>query len=82
MPARRCGGLGSAGGSYEAFVRAAGLVQSRSFHVNAENWLTGQCTEGGTPAAGMAGKQVFIRVCLPCIFIVLAARMHALPLRQ
>lgn len=27
-------------------MRAAGLVQSRSFHVRAENWLTGQQVEG------------------------------------
>lgn len=34
------------GRSYPAFVRAAGLVQSRSFHVRAENWLTGRQVEG------------------------------------
>ena len=41
--------------SYEAFVRAAGLVQSRSFHVNEENWITGLTTEGAVPTtAGIA----------------------------
>ena len=49
---------------YEAFMRAAGLVQSRSFHVNTENWLTGQRTEGGSPGPAMAGELVSIRLCL------------------
>ena len=43
--------------SFEAFVRAAGLVQSRSFHVNAENWLTGESTEGATPGPAMADRE-------------------------
>jgi hypothetical protein len=31
----------------EAFVYAAGMVQSRAFHLRQENWVTGQSHEGG-----------------------------------
>lgn len=54
--------------SYEAFVRAAGLVQSRSFHVNTENWLTGQCTEGGTSAPAMLSSTSAPQSTCPAVF--------------
>ena len=31
---------------YDAFEYAAGMVQSRSFHVNMENFITGETLEG------------------------------------
>ena len=50
-------GLGERWRSYEAFVHAAGLVQSRSFHVNADNWLTGETTEGAAPGPPTSMRQ-------------------------
>ena len=32
--------------NYDAFEYAAGMVQSRSFHVNKENFITGETVEG------------------------------------
>ena len=32
--------------SYAAFCKAAEWVQSRAFHINAQNWVTGSQTEG------------------------------------
>ena len=32
--------------SYEAFEHAAGMVQSRTFHMQQTNWLTGSSLEG------------------------------------
>ncbi len=34
------------GMGYEAFEYAAGMVQSRSFSINEENFITGESTEG------------------------------------
>ena len=34
------------GMGYEAFEYAAGMVQSRSFSINTENFITGESTEG------------------------------------
>ena len=31
---------------YAAFCKAAEWVQSRAFHINTENWVTGSQTEG------------------------------------
>lgn len=31
---------------FEAFVYAAGMVQSRAFHMKKENWITGEAVEG------------------------------------
>ena len=33
--------------SLEQFLRVAGLVQSRAFHMEAENWVTGTRQVGG-----------------------------------
>ncbi len=48
-------GAGEHSRSYRAFVHAAGMVQSRSFHTRAENWLTGKQVEG-TPPCLHAGQ--------------------------
>ncbi len=31
---------------YDAFVHAAGMVQSRAFHMKKENWITGEDEDG------------------------------------
>ena len=38
-----------AGMGYEAFEYAAGMVQSRTFSINKENFITGESTEGRLP---------------------------------
>jgi hypothetical protein len=35
-----------AASSLNAFVYAAGMVQSRTFHIQQDNWITGQSSEG------------------------------------
>ena len=37
-PAKTCG--------FTAFLYAAGLVQSRAFHMQQQNWITGEAAEG------------------------------------
>ncbi|KAG2432473.1 hypothetical protein HXX76_008818 [Chlamydomonas incerta] len=56
-PAQQGKGEGEAAGDLALFLRAAGLVQSRAFHLEAENWVSGakeiSKLEGG-------GTQVFL----------------------
>ena len=42
------------GMEYENFEYAAGMVQSRSFSINQENFITGESTEGGAAPSSLA----------------------------
>ncbi len=44
------------GMGYEAFEYAAGMVQSRSFSINTENFVTGESTEGGAASFMPSGS--------------------------